>query len=199
MIRSRRVRQSGAMPRLFVAIDLPDAVAEQLMLLAGGLPGARWVPRDQLHLTLRFIGDVDGAVFHDVAEALAGVASAPLELSLHGLGYFPPRGEPHALWAGLKRSEPLMSLQRAVERTLQHVGIPPEGRKFHPHVTLARLKDTPQRRVAEWLAGNGLFETGAFAVTEMTLYSSVLGSSGATHSVEATYPFASEGDVPIES
>ena len=175
-------------PRLFVAIDLPEGIQDALSGLAFGLPGAKWVPRGQIHLTLAFIGDVDGGLAADAAEALGDVNASAFELILRGLGHFPPRGEPRVAWAGLRPSDPLMQLQRSVARALEHAGCEIEKRKFHPHVTLARLTETPSRRLADWLAANGLFETSPFPVTEFLLFSSVLGSAGAAHSIEQAYP-----------
>jgi 2'-5' RNA ligase len=176
------------MPRLFVAIDMPDAVKDRLEALAYGLPGARWSPRDQMHLTLRFVGDVDGGDFEDLRAALGEISLPAFEMRLRGLGHFPPRGEPHVLWAGVPRTDELVRLQSAVEKAVRRIGVPAEERKFHPHVTLARLKGTPSRRVGEWLVGNGLFEVAAFPVTDFALYSSVLGSAGAHHELEESYP-----------
>jgi 2'-5' RNA ligase len=175
-------------PRLFVAVDLPAEVRESVASLAGGLPGARWVPSAQLHLTLAFIGEVDGALAADAREALRSVDAPAFELSLRGVGHFPPRGAPRVAWAGLRPSEPLAHLQRAVTRALERAGCRLEARKFHAHVTIARLDDPPPRRMAEWLAAGSMFETGPFVVDEFLLYSSRLGSSGATHSVEEAYP-----------
>ena len=177
------------MPRLFVAVDLPEAVKDALSGVGFGLPGARWLPREQLHVTVAFIGEVDGGQAQDVKDALRAVRGAPFELSLRGLGHFPLRGEARVAWAGLRASEPLSHVHRSVTRQIESTGCTLEHRKFHPHVTLARLSGTPPHRLADWLAMNGGFETGAFEVSEFVLYSSVLGSKGATHQVEETYPF----------
>jgi 2'-5' RNA ligase len=174
--------------RLFVAVDLPEALRERLAGMSGGLPGARWVPPDQLHLTLRFVGDVDGAVFADLQETLAEVRQEPFDLALRGAGHFPPRGAPRVVWVGFDASEELRRLHAAVERAAQAAGLEPEGRRFHPHVTLARLKDTPPRRVAEYLAAHAGLRSDPFPVRELVLYSSVLGSTGATHRPEVVYP-----------
>ena len=179
------------MPRLFVAVDLPEAIKDVAVSVGFGLPGARWLPREQLHVTLAFIGEVDGGMVQDVRASLRGVDVPPFELSLRGLGHFPPRGEPRVAWAGLRASEPLALLHRRVLRQLESAGCEFERRKFHPHVTLARLSDTPPRRLADWLSGNSFFETGAFEVLEFHLYSSILSSHGATHQVEETYQLSS--------
>ena len=176
------------MPRLFVAVDLPEAAKDALSGVGFGLPGARWLPREQLHVTLAFLGEVDGGQAQDVRDALRSVRGSPFALSLRGLGHFPLRGEARVAWAGLRANEPLLQIHRAVTRQIEHAGCELEHRKFHPHVTLARLTGTPPHRLADWLAMNGGFETGPFEVNEFILYSSVLGSKGATHQVEEAYP-----------
>jgi 2'-5' RNA ligase len=180
------------MYRLFVAIDLPESLKAQLALIGTGIPGARWVPEDQLHLTLRFIGEVDGLLYRDIKKALFDVNMEPFPLALKGVGTFPPRGQPNVLWVGLEKSDPLLRLQHKIENMLRQAGVEPEGRKFSPHITLARLKDTPMSRLGNFLQGHALFQTTPFEVTEFYLYSSTLSSKGATHYKEETYPL--EGD-----
>ena len=176
------------MYRLFVAIDLPSDVKERLRPLCGGLPGARWVDGDQLHLTLRFIGEVDGGVLRDVREQLGTVRSAPFSLVLQGVGHFPPRGQPRVVWVGLEKSGPLGVLHGRVESALADAGLERDGRKFSPHITLARLKETPASRVGRYLEEFGLFRTDPFTVDAFILYSSTLTRHGAVHTPEATYP-----------
>jgi len=151
-------------PRLFVAVDLPEEVRRELSSLCCGLPGARWLPPEQLHLTLRFIGEVDPETGRSVAEALDDVALTPFSLRLRGLGFFPPRGQPRVLWAGVERSEALSRLQRRVETVLTRAGLAPEGRKFMAHVTLARLFETPASRIGTYLAMNNLYAGTEFSV-----------------------------------
>ncbi len=181
------------MNRLFVAIDLPETLKADLSLLGSGVPGARWVSDDQLHLTLCFIGEVDGLLYRDIKKALFDVNTEPFLLTLKGVGTFPPRGQPTVLWVGLEKSEPLLRLQRKVQSMLQQVGIEPEGRKYSPHITLARLTDTPISRLADFLTGNALYQAEPFEVTEFQLYSSVLSSHGPTYYIEETYPLDGEG------
>ena len=176
------------MPRLFVAVDLPEEQREHLDDLCAELPEARWTPFDQLHLTLAFIGEVDGNKALDAGEALGDVVVPPFELVLRGVGHFPPRGEPRIVWAGFAPSEPLAALQRGVVRTLKAAGCEIEKRKFHPHVTLGRLHGAIPTRVAAWLTERGAFSSGPFPVSEFLLYQSVLGHAGATHHVVQEYP-----------
>ncbi len=178
------------MPRLFVAVPMPEEIAEELDRLCEGLPGVRWTDLDDFHLTLRFIGEVDQATFYDIGEALMSVSLPPFEMRLRGIGHFPPRGEPHTLWAGVEDPEPVRRLRRAVERALEEAGIEPERRKFVPHVTLGRVKEPlPQPRFASFLRRTALFRSSAFTVSGFTLYSSWLRPKGALHVPEATYDF----------
>lgn len=175
------------MPRLFVAIDLPPVIRQRLSSLCCGLPGARWADPEQMHLTLRFIGEVNSSVFQLVREALTEVRSEPFALQLEGIGFFPPRGRPRVAWVGIRKNEQLVHLRNRIESVLVRTGLTPEGRKFSPHITLARLNNTPGTRIGAYLAHNGMFLTEEFPVREFYLYSSVLNSRGARHYVEQRY------------
>ncbi|KPJ99444.1 MAG: 2'-5' RNA ligase [Desulfobacterales bacterium SG8_35] len=175
------------MPRLFIAVDLPEIIIKNLESMAFGIPGAKWVAPEQLHLTVRFIGEVDGALFGDIKTTLDEVSFAPFSLQLKGVGYFPPRGAPRVLWVGLEKSEPLQLLRKKIDSALLRVRVEPEGRKFSPHITLARLKNSPIPKIANFLAGNGLFSQEPFQVEDFKLYSSVLSPKGAYHRVERIY------------
>ena len=174
--------------RLFVAIDLPDSVKEQVAGLCCGLPGARWVNPEQLHLTLRFIGEVDGGMFRDIRETLDEVQSDPFTLQLDGVGFFPPRGKPRVVWVGLRQSVDLSQLRNRIESRLVALGLEPETRKSSPHITLARLKNTPASKVGRFLETHNLFLSTSFAIDEFFLYSSRFGRNGAIHRIEAGYP-----------
>jgi len=176
------------MIRLFVAIDLPPSVRGELGLLCAGVRGAKWLDFEQFHLTLRFIGEVDGAVFADIASALTAIATPVLELRFAGLGAWGDRRRAHVLWAGVAPNAALDTLQAKIENALMRAGIAPSLRKFHPHVTLARLKGAPNGHIAEFLAAHGGFATSGFMADRFTLYSSFLGHNGAIHRVEAVYP-----------
>ena len=176
------------MIRLFVAIDLPAAVAVMLEEICRGLRGARWVSTEQLHLTLRFIGEVDGGLFREIREELAGVEAEAFSLRLAGLGCFPPRKAPRVLWAGVEPAgRGLIAVRNRVESCLARLDIEPEGRKYAPHITIARLADTPLAELTRYLSANGLFATEEFMVREFHLYSSRLTPKGAVHSIEASY------------
>lgn len=178
------------MPRLFIAVDLPETIKANLEAMAFGIPGAKWIGAGQLHLTVRFIGEVDGAVFRDIKNILDVVNLAPFSLQMKGVGCFPPRGMPRILWVGLEKSEPLQLLRKKIDSALLQAQVPPEGRKFSPHITMARLKNSPIRKIANFLAGNNLFSQEPFQVNDFKLYSSVLTPKGAYHRVESIYSLA---------
>jgi 2'-5' RNA ligase len=175
------------MPRLFTAIEIPQEVGAALARLRGGLPGARWIDPENYHLTLRFIGDIDDGLARDIAFMLGDVERPPFELRLEGLSSFGGR-KPRAVFAAAGASDPLHELQAEHERLMQRVGLAPEGRKFSPHVTLARLRDTSARQVADYLGIHGPFRTAPFAVTRFVLYSSRASTGGGPYVVEAAYP-----------
>ena len=178
------------MIRLFVGIPIAPAIRQLLSSLGGTVPGARPVPEDQIHLTLRFIGEVEPSTLADIRESLEGLESSPLSLCIRGTGHFPPRGQPRVLWAGIAPAGNVIILRNRVNNRLSLCGIKPEQRKFHPHVTLARLKNTSPTRVASFLAANALLESPPFEVNQVRLFSSTLHPSGAIHRVEGAYPLA---------
>jgi 2'-5' RNA ligase len=135
------------MPRLFTGLEIPSNVAQSLAMMRGGLPGARWIDPENYHLTLRFIGDIDDALAHDIVGLLGRVQRKAFELRLDGLTSFGGR-KPRALVATVVPVAPLMELQAEQERLLQRLGLEPEGRKYTPHVTLARLRESSNRQVA---------------------------------------------------
>jgi 2'-5' RNA ligase len=184
------------MTRLFVALRFPAGVNEALEDIAFDLPGAAWTPAEQYHLTLRFIGDPGMVSLGDVDRALRGLRAPSFPLNLRGTGHFPLRGDPETVWVGAEENSALSSLRNRVEAALTRAGIPAEGRKFHPHVSLARVKAAHPRDVAAFQIRNGLFRLPEIAMQEFHLCSSVLRPDGAEHTVEATYPLEGliEGD-----
>lgn len=176
------------MIRLFVGLELPGHITAQLYELRGRLPGARWIEPANMHLTLRFIGDVDEGTAADIDEALAEIDAPAFELAVSDLGQFNRGKLAHALWAGVAASEPLARLQGKVESALvRHAGLEPEGRKFKPHITLARLKNTPATVVENYIAEMGPVKTPPFAVPAFTLFSSQLTKYGAAYTAERRY------------
>ncbi len=180
------------MIRLFTAVPIPGRIKSFLHMMGRSLPGARAVPEDQIHITLRFIGEVEGGLFHDIRENLIGVSGKPFHLAIRGVGHFPPRGKPRILWAGLEPSEQLITLKRRIDASLIGCGLPPDSRKFAPHVTFARLNNPPVNRLTSFLAGNAFLEFESFQVTYFDLYSSKLSAKGAQHSLEASYSLSAD-------
>jgi 2'-5' RNA ligase len=178
------------MARIFIALDLPEDVKIELAQLRYGIPGARWVDDDQLHLTISFVGEVDGGLLHDITEQLAGVHHRAFSFFLQGLGHFPPRGMPKILWVGVNCPDGLVQLRSKVDAVLRTLDVTLENRKFFPHITLARLKNAPRSRVANFIAGNNLYKSRTFEVDSFHLYSSVLTSKGAIHTLEQSYDLA---------
>ena len=175
------------MPRLFTALEIPRDIAMSLSLLRGGLPGARWIDVDNYHLTLRFIGDVEGHTADEIANALDKVRRKEFALSLTGVGAFGSR-KPHSLWAGVSASADLMALQGEIERICQRLGLPSDARKFTPHVTIARLRQPKADAVADYLAARGNFRTMPFRIDRFVLMSSKESVGGGPYIVEEEYP-----------
>lgn len=175
------------MPRLFTGIEIPAAIGQQLAMLRGGLPGARWIDPQNYHLTLRFLGDIDDTVAHEAASALGLIRRASFDLRFDGVTSFGGR-KPRAVVAETSASPALMELQAEQERLMQRIGLAPEGRKYTPHVTLARLRESSSRQVADYLAARGLFRTPDFPVERFVLFSSRNSTGGGPYVVEASYP-----------
>lgn len=175
------------MMRLFVGLALPQSLKDRLAPLMIGLPGARWVPPENLHLTLRFVGEVDERETALLDEALSTIERAPFELQVSGCGIFAQRRGPEAVWIGVASTPPLVDLQAAVERAAVRAGLAPEEKRFRPHITLARLKDAPQPRLQAFVAGHNLFKESV-AIEGFSLFSSKLGSGDPIYIEEAAYP-----------
>ena len=178
------------MPRLFVALSIPEIVADALSILQSGVEGARWRPIENFHLTLAFIGETDRHRFNSAVDALSGIEAPGFELTLSSPGYFGDR-QPRALWASAKQSEALERLQAKTEQALRRSGFSLEGRKFTPHVTLAYLKNVSKVALETYCARHGLFSCGPFPVEEFHLYSSRLGGEASHYEIEASYSLSS--------
>jgi 2'-5' RNA ligase len=178
------------MPRLFTALEIPRDAALSLSLLRGGLPGARWVDVENYHITLRFIGDVDGRTADEIADALDRVRRPEFSLSLSGVGAFGSK-KPHSLWAGVSASPDLGALQAEIERICQRIGLSADPRKFTPHVTIARLRQPRVGAVANYLATRGNFRTNPFRVEHFVLMSARESVGGGPYIVEEEYRLGS--------
>ncbi len=176
------------MLRLFVALNLTAEIRQRLAGLAGGVPGARWTEPENLHMTLRFIGEVPEDQAMDIDAALAEVRAPAFALTLDGVGVFGSGRRARILWAGVERGAALAHLQAKVESALVRCGLPAEERKFSPHITLARLKDAPADRIGRFLSDRALFRAGPMPVGHVTLYRSHPGNGGAVYEPLREYP-----------
>ncbi len=177
------------MPRLFVAIDMNAEIKAHIAELQLGMPEARWTHRNQLHLTLRFIGDVSPKTMTAVDMALSEIQAGSFAMRLRDLGHFPPKGKPRILSAQVDDCPPLMELQKQVEAAVVAAGIEAEGRRYSPHVTIARFKQPPSHNlIGRYYDTNEGFVTKAMLVDRFALYSSILSPAGARHKIEAVYP-----------
>ena len=176
------------MIRLFVAIALPNPVKDTIALLGGGIPGAKWTDRDNLHLTLRFIGETPEDRLADIHHGLSRIRHPCFDISVAGVGTFQQGRKATLLWVGIERNGPLEQLHDKVAQALKREGIESDGRRFAPHITLARLQRVSDSRLAEFVAGHNLFRLPPFPVESFALFSSFLSSSGAIYTMEAEYP-----------
>lgn len=174
------------MPRLFTGLEIPSDLATELSMLRGGLSGARWIDTENYHITLRFIGDIDRATASDVTSLLGQIHRRPFEVTIDGLSFF-GGDKPRAIVARAKPAQPLVELQAQQERLIRRIGIPPEPRKFVPHVTLARLRDASVYAVAAYLGARTLFAR-PFLANRFVLFSSRDSVGGGPYVVEAAYP-----------
>ncbi len=183
--------------RLFVALDLPTSLRTRLSFLSGGLPGVRWVPPENYHLTLRFIGELPGWRAEEVDQALASIRAPGFRLLPSGVGAFAKGGRVTSLYVGVERSAALEHLQAKVERALQEAGVERERRRFVPHVTLARIdgNGAPEEKVAGWVQAHNLFRSEPVEVEHFTLFSSLLGKEQAAYWPEVEYGLA----MPVQS
>lgn len=177
------------MPRLFIALPVPEDISDDLSALQSGVPDARWVPAENLHVTLCFAGEVQGATMRDLEEELADIAGPPFPVAIAGVEQFSTGKQPRVLVATVERSDRLSWLQQKVSTVARNCGIEIERRKFRPHVTLARFPNGAEtgHHIAQFMASNGTFRTGPWVADHFTLYSSRLARSGSVYTEEASY------------
>ena len=175
------------MPRLFTALELPDPLRQQLGRLSVPLPGAKWVEPENLHLTLRFAGDIDGRKARDFADELSQISVPVFSIRLAGLGAF-GGNDPHTIWAGVEAGPELENLAKANERAARAAGLPPETRKFKAHVTLARMRGTSPDQVARILERHGAYKSELITIEQFVLFSSRPSTGGGPYAVEEVFP-----------
>ncbi len=178
------------MLRLFAAIAPPQDVAEGLRALQRGVPGARWSPLANLHVTLRFFGELNPPLARDLNSALAQVSAPAFDLALSGVGAFGEGHQVRTVWAGVEESAPLRHLAGRLEAAARRAGLKPETRAYRPHLTLAYLRDASPDKVAAWVAANNLYRCAPWRVERFDLYSSWLGRDGSAYELERSYPLA---------
>lgn len=175
--------------RLFVGIALPPEIRMRLSVLCAGLPGAKWIDAESLHLTLRFIGEVHGDRAEDIDAALEQVDAPAFDLALNGIDCFQSSGKAHTLWAGISKQPLLAHLRDKVESAVVRAGCEPERRKFKPHVTLARLRgSTDGARLGAFIQRYNHVTFGPFPVDSFTLFRSHLGGEKAHYEPLVDYP-----------
>jgi 2'-5' RNA ligase len=173
--------------RLFVALDLPFELRQRLADLSVGLQGARWVPPENYHITLRFIGETPAYKAEEIDLALAALRGRAFPMTLAGVGTLEKAGRVSALWAGVERNPALEHLQGKIETALQRAGVPRERRRFAPHVTLARLDNAAAPKLAAWVQAHNLFKSAPVDVQHFTLFSSRLGKEQSVYTPEVEY------------
>ena len=181
------------MPRLFTGLEIPNDVANTLSLLRGGLVGARWISPENYHITLRFMGDIDDAIAQDVFFALQNSGRTPFAITIEGLEVF-GGDRPRALVARVESTPQILELQAEHERLIRRMGLPPETRKYTPHVTLARLRDSSPYHVANFLGLTSHLPPMRFIVDEFVVFSSRASVGGGPYIIEAAYPLARQYD-----
>lgn len=174
------------MQRLFVAIQPPDAIRRQLLSLMGGIACARWQRDDQLHLTLRFIGEADRHLFADVTAALGRIHHPRFEVTLDGIGQFDRRGRVDNLWVGVTPHQPLKTLHNKIDQALTAVGIPPETRNYHPHITIARFGREAGGMMG-FMADAGGVRSTPFEIRDFCLFESQPTQDGSVYTIVERY------------
>jgi RNA 2',3'-cyclic 3'-phosphodiesterase len=177
------------MPRLFSALQLPDMARTHLSLVRGEIGGARWMAAENLHITLRFFGDVSDEIADEIAAGLEQLEAAPITLTIAGTSTF-GGGSETAIYAAVAETPELLALQRSHERLARAVGLGAPEYAFKPHVTLARARHPRPSLVARFLSETGALRIPPFEVTEFALLSSRPGRGGGPYATELVVPLA---------
>ncbi len=180
--------------RLFIAIELPTLQRKALSRIQKGIPGTRWTPETNMHITLRFLGNVDGGQAEDIAYELQRIDMSSFEVMATGAGQFSGGSGIRSLWVGLAPQESLLDLQSKVERACRRAGLKPERQTYCPHITIARFNNPPDPEIVRrFLEGYAEFKCEPFRVSGFSLFSSELRRSAALYRIEADFPFSDAG------
>ena len=174
------------MPRLFTALEIPTAIAVQVSMLQSGLEGARWIERENFHITLRFIGDVPPPIAREVIYELERVKSPPLDITLGALDVF-GNAKPHSLFVSVKKNAALEQLRAEQDNICRRLGLEPDKRKFTPHLTIARIRGVNTASIAKYLFERGLLANQSFPVSRFVLLSSRDSVGGGPYRLEESY------------
>ncbi len=167
--------------RLFIAVPLPDTVTDQFADLQQPIDWLRWQDRNQLHITLKFLGETDPERVPEINQNLSQIQLPAFSMTIKGFGYFPKDKQPRVLWSGIDNNQSLQKLQQSVEQTCTDIGFDAEGRPFKPHITIARIDGGSKRDVMSFINQHKKFSIPDVPVDEFVLYESKLSSEGATH------------------
>ncbi len=178
------------MPRLFIALEPSESVKQQLLTLSRAMRGARWQNENQLHLTLKFIGELDGSRMPELLDALGQVKAEPFALQISGVDYIGSKRYPRILYAKLNKPPELSKLYRQINNALEDLGLELKRQKLLPHITLARLKETPYPEIARFLQTESLLKSEEFPIDSFHLFRSKLSPSGSEYQIEESFRFA---------
>ncbi|MDX1586978.1 MAG: RNA 2',3'-cyclic phosphodiesterase [Balneolaceae bacterium] len=178
--------------RLFTAIAVPNEIKAGLHELYTSIEGVRWQDTSQMHLTLRFIGEVTAEIAERLVSELQQVSVSPFHLELNGLGTFPESGKPKVIWVGVEPESRLQELHRQIESACQQAGLEPDNRSFTPHITLGRNKGKASKGIRDYLDRQKVPEFNPIPVTEFCLFRSELTAKGAIHHLEKKFSLAPE-------
>lgn len=173
--------------RLFIALPLPQPVKRKLVDLQKPIKGVRWQSSDQIHLTLKFIGDSDQELFEKLNNVLGEIKHPSFLIDINGMGYFPENEYPRILWAGVKENKRLKQLYDKVEKSCVSLGIKSENRSFKPHITLGRLKGASKGDVLTFLEKHEKVKITDIPVNEFVLYESKPDPDGVRYSRRKTF------------
>jgi len=176
--------------RLFVAILLPQEIKDNISTLRGGIPDARWIAAENAHVTLAFIGEVQGPEMADISLALGRINYPAFDIEIDGVGVFGSSKRPRILWAGVKPQKTLTLLHQKIVTAIESTGAKVDDRRFRPHITLARVHKSPYERVRNYLTDHALFRTATVPVQSFSLCSSHLASTGAIYEEEVSFDLA---------